>query len=320
MLLRIGVVQLRHHQMKRHMEQFVPPKADSINCTIYVVVPVFNRVSYTQTFLECFRKQTFHNFKVIVVDDGSSDGTAEMIEERFKEVTLLKGDGSLWWTGAINLGIRHVLAQASQGDAVLVINEDLEVDPDYLEMLYGLMNCMPNTLIGSVVVDIKNPDVIEHGGITINWLTAKHRKINFKRRLSEFETNHCVNVSYLTGRGTLIPVRVFHEIGLYDDKHFQQCGDTELPVRARKYGYRLIVSYAAIVKSHINASDNLNVSHYYSLRDIKPYFFGVKSNCRLKYHFFFSLKTAENPFYFMSYFVFDLLRITYHFLVRLRFN
>src|SRR5918997_5629533 len=93
---------------------------------IYVIVPVFNRRSYTERFLYCMREQTFTNFEVIVVDDGSTDGTSEIITEHFKEVSLLRGDGTLWWTGAINVGIRHALTRASDSDAVLVINDDLE--------------------------------------------------------------------------------------------------------------------------------------------------------------------------------------------------
>ena len=285
---------------------------------IYIVVPVYNRKSFTERFLYCMREQTFRNFEIIIIDDGSTDGTADLIEKKFNEVHLLHGDGNLWWTGAINLGIRDVMRRASEDDAILIINDDLEVDSDYLETLYNSLNSMPRTLIGSVVVDIKNPDSVYDGGRIVNWWTAKFKILNSKKQLSEFDKNYCVDVSMLTGWGTLIPIRTFHDIGLYDDKHFQQCGDTELPVRAKNAGYRLIVSYAAVVKVHIEASDGVNVAGYYSLWDVKNYFFGVKSNCRLKYRFFFSYNTAKSPFAFISFLLFDLVRITCHFLLRLR--
>jgi N-acetylglucosaminyl-diphospho-decaprenol L-rhamnosyltransferase len=285
---------------------------------IYVVVPVFNRKNLTQRFLYCMSKQTFRNFEIIVVNDGSTDGTAEMVAEQFRQAQLLRGDGNLWWTGAINLGIRHAMAQASEDDAILVINDDLEVDSDYLGSLDKLWHSMPKTLIGSVIVDIKNPDIIFDGGRIVNWWTAKFRILNSQKKLLEFEKNHYVDVSLLTGWGTLIPIQVFQEIGLYDDQHFQQCGDTELPVRAKNIGYRLIVSYSSIAKIHAEASDSMNVSIHYSLRDLNKYFFSIKSNCRLKYRFFFALNTAINPFSFISFLLLDLLRITYHFLLRLR--
>ncbi len=205
---------------------------------IYVVVPVFNRKPLIERFLYCMREETFHNFETIVVDDGSTDGTAELITTNFKEVELLRGDGNLWWTGAVNLGIKHALAKASEDDAILVINDDVEVDPNYLESLYELSRSIPQALIGSVVVDIDHPEVIVDGGRTVNWWTAKFRIHNSQRKLSEFPTNYSVDASLLTGWGTLIPVVVFRKIGLYDDKHFQQCGDTELPVRAKNAGYR----------------------------------------------------------------------------------
>ena len=291
-----------------------------MNCKIYVVVPVFNRKPYIERFLYCMREQTFKNFEVIVTDDGSTDGTSEMIAENFKEVQLIQGDGNLWWTGAVNEAIRHALSQASEADAILVINDDLEVDPNYLDILHTLFKSMPKTLIGSVVVDLHNPDVIHDGGVRLNMLTAKYRVLNRNQRLGSFGNNYYTEVSLLTGRGTLIPVPVFIKIGLYDDKHFKQCGDIEFPVRAKNTGYRLIVSYNAIVKSYVDSTDNMNITNCYNLKDLKKYFFDIKSNFRLKYHFFFSLKTAKNPLYFISFFLCDLLRISWHFLIRLHFK
>src|SRR4030095_6703004 len=113
-------------------------RGEGMETKICVVVPVFNRRHYTEALLRCMRQQTFNNFQVIVVDDGSTDGTSEMISQHFKEVQLLRGNGNLWWTGARNVGIRHAMVQAAETDAVLVINDDLEVDPDYLEILHGL--------------------------------------------------------------------------------------------------------------------------------------------------------------------------------------
>src|SRR5690242_10015115 len=101
--------------------------------TIYVVVPVHNRAALTERFLECLAAQTFREFVVIVVDDGSTDGTSQLIRDKFPQVLLIQGDGNLWWTGAINRGIRQALLDACANDAVLIINDDLEVDPVYLD-------------------------------------------------------------------------------------------------------------------------------------------------------------------------------------------
>lgn len=285
---------------------------------IYIVVPVFNRKKLLERFLLCLRRQTFRDFQTIVVDDGSTDGTAEMLSEHFNEVTVLHGDGNLWWTGAINVGLKHALARSDENDAILIINDDVEVDEHYLATLDRRRTQMPRTIIGSVVVDHKDPAVIYDGGRTVNWWTAKFRIMNAGCRLSKFSPDHCVDVSFLTGWGTLMPVTVFRAIGLYDDQHFQQCGDTELPVRAKHAGFRLVVSYDAVIKVETEQSDHVNITKTYSVCDLRRYYFGIKSNTRLKYRYYFARNTVKSPLVRLSFIVCDVVRITYHFVSRLR--
>lgn len=285
---------------------------------MYIVVPVHNRKALTQRFLECLAAQTFRDFAVIVVDDGSTDGTSEVIRDKFPEVILIRGDGNLWWTGAVNLGIRRALLDASADDAVVIINDDLEVDPAYLNRLHRVWQSSPDTLIGSVVVDINDPDHILYGGQKIGRWIAKFTDLNRGKRLSDFSSDYRVEVSTLHGMGTLIPVSVFRDTGLYDDKHFQQCGDYELPCRASNLGYSLVTTYDAVVKTHKDASDRINVRTLYSIKDLKHYFFGVKSNFRLKYRLFLARAIATNPFALCSYMICDFARITFHFVSRVR--
>ena len=286
--------------------------------TIHIVVPVHNRKALTERFLDCLAQQTFRNFTVIVVDDGSSDGTSELIRKRFPDVILLRGDGNLWWSGATNMGIRHALRHTSDNDALLIINDDLEGDPDYLNRVYNAWQSHPNTLIGSVVVDLNDPDRIFCGGEKLGRWFAKSRWLNTGKRLSAFSSSHCVNVSLLNGAGTLIPASVFDEIGLYDEKHFQHGGDTELPIRASNNGYSLIVAYGAVVKIHPETTAGINVQRSYSIKDVKTFFFGIKSYYRLKYRIFFAYNISRNPLAFCSFLICDIARITFHFVARVR--
>ncbi len=282
--------------------------------TVYVVVPVHNRKHYTEPFLRCMVEQTWPNLKVIIVDDGSTDGTSEMIREQYPEVVLLHGDGNLWWTAATNVGIREALKTATDDDYVLVMNDDLEVDGDFVETLVRFAQTHPKSLVGAITVDISNPDLIDDGGVMINGWTAKSRVLNKGAQRSEIEDGYFVEPSYLTGRTALIPAPAFHEVGLYDEEHFINCGDTEFPVRAARKGYRLYVLYDAVVKNHVDAVQAINKRSGYSFSDIREYFFGIKSYARLKYRFYFARTAAkDNPLRYLSYLSFDLARITYHF-------
>ena len=131
---------------------------------IYVVIPTYNRRTYTKNCLESLLKQSDKNLKIIVVDDGSIDGTADMIDKKFKDVVLLRGDGTLWWVGATNKGVRYVLEVCNPDDCVLLLNDDLVVPKDYIARFQKLWVTFPDTLIGSVVTDIHNRGIILSGG------------------------------------------------------------------------------------------------------------------------------------------------------------
>lgn len=279
---------------------------------LFVVTPVHNRKEILRRFLQCLEDQHFRDFEVVIVDDGSTDGTSEMVAQAFPDVTLLKGDGNLWWSGGTNMGLRYVLTKASVDDFVLIINDDLEIDPDYIERLISFAHQHPRALLGSVVVDVLDPDIIWDGGHLWNWTTAKHRILNRGMRLSSFPLSTYFEVSHLTGRGMLAPVSVFREIGLYDAKNFRHRGDTELPVRARKRGYKLLVFYGAKVRSHIGLTHPSEMNRY-RLTDCGRYFFDFRSSGSIAFRFRFALKASTSPLQFLSFLTLDLARTGVHF-------
>ena len=283
---------------------------------IYITIPVHNRKDYLRDCLQSFNQQTNKNFEVVVCDDGSNDGTSEMLTNEFPEVHVVNGDGNLWWTGAINKAVKKALELCSEEDYILVLNDDLVVPQNYIESFFQLADKHKNTLVGSVVTDINNRDKIYSGGVKINWLTAKGKGLNGGDSLSSFGKGYYVETSVLTGRGVLIPSKVFRELGLYNNSHYQQCGDTELPRRAAKAGYKLIVSYDVPVFSYVKDEGHINHLSTFRFSDFKTYYFGIRSNMNLKYRFWFAMDSTYNVFHGIWYFLVDFVRITGHFFKR----
>ena len=87
---------------------------------VFVVVPVFNRLHFTKECVAGLREQTYPAVTIIVVDHGSSDGTADYMRRVFPDVVLVSGRETLWWTGAINLGVAAALERCGPGDYVLL--------------------------------------------------------------------------------------------------------------------------------------------------------------------------------------------------------
>jgi len=77
---------------------------------IYVLIPVFNRLKLTKSCIESIKKHEKDiDLSIILVDDGSTDGTSEWVQTYYPEITILQGTGSLFWGGAIHYGVEYIL-------------------------------------------------------------------------------------------------------------------------------------------------------------------------------------------------------------------
>jgi len=259
--------------------------------SIFIVIPVHNRKNLTRNCLISLFKQKYRYFEAIVVDDGSTDGTSEMIQKEFPEVVLLKGDGKLYWTRATNLGVEKALQDAKERDYILTLNNDIVIKPVYLNKLVDSAKRFPKSLIGSIAVNAKDGRTVVDGGVRINWLTAKFRNLGNGRRYRELINNNSPiqSVDVLPGRGTLIPVKVFKEIGLYNARKLPHYGaDYELSIRAKRRGYCLLINYQTVIVSKIDATGLNNSTCVLTLGNLAKSYFSIRSPYNLYYRWNFS--------------------------------
>lgn len=269
---------------------------------IYIIIPVHNREHYTRGCLQCLSQQTYRDFTTIVVDDGSTDGTAAMIAEEYPKVIVLNGDGNLWWTKAINKGVLYALAHTSDVnvDVILTLNDDLTFDVDYIASVMKNYQANKPCLMGSVVVDSKNPTHLDYAGTSCNYYTAKttHKAHLFDNNYQKLATKFSVLLTDdLPGRGTLIPLSIFSEIGLYDEHNFPHyMADIEFAVRARRAGYTLFVSVGSVIYNYMEATRNKRQS----FGEFFSGFFSFKSPNYLKARYTFSVRhTPLKHLYFL---------------------
>lgn len=280
---------------------------------LYLIIPSHNRANLLNRCLECIAVQTYKNFSVIVIDDGSTDGTKELLRDQFPWVTVLAGDGNLWWTGGVQLGVQHVLINCRglhnrDAHAIVLINDDLEFNNDFLENLLKAQKTHPHSLIGSVVLDIDNRSLITHGGCQIHWYNAKLRHLNRGSRIEEFLINHAISVSVVSGRGVLIPLKVFDKVGNFNKKRFPQHGDMEFGVRAERSGFKLIAAYRAKVYCHFNLDNDVNQK---TTRGIKGAIFLLtdqRSYLNIRERWWFAICSRKNIVQLICFVICDFLR------------
>jgi GT2 family glycosyltransferase len=279
---------------------------------IFIVIPVHNRKEFTRNCLSSLRGQTYKNFETIVIDDGSTDGTAEMLAIDFPEVRAIKGNGNLWWTGATNAGVDYVLENRKTGnlDYVLTLNNDLEVPENYLETLVKTASVYKDSILGSVSVDILNPKLLSFCGVSWNEFTGRYhskaKDYNYTYK-DLVDRQQIIDSNILPGRGTLIPINVFKAIGVYDSINFPQyAADEDFSLRARRNGWRLLIPTSTYVMCYINETgvDSENVR--FSFKYYKYLFFSIKSPLNLKIRYRWAMKNTRLK---LIYFIVECARI-----------
>jgi GT2 family glycosyltransferase len=259
---------------------------------IHIVIPVFNRKEYTKACLESLQAQTNQNFKVVIVDDGSTDGTDQMLKEDFPEVDVLKGDGSLFWTAGVNMGIRHALKMGA--DNIMTMNNDIIVDSGLIDNMYRWHTEKPEALLGALEMDADTGKPI-FGGERLDWKLSKVQQV--LEVLPEKERNGIHQVTHLPGRGLFIPRVVFEKIGLFDEDRFPHyIADYDFTHTARRAGFELYVNYDAKILTYPEESGERQLRKEKSLKNYYKHLFDIKGGGNLRDFTRFTFKNCPKPY------------------------
>lgn len=250
---------------------------------IAIVIPIYNRLQITKSGLLNIHlallnvKENSHfNFDVIIVDDGSDDGSSEWIKENYPAVKILRGDGNLWWTGSVDLGARMAVNELGY-DYVLLWNDDTICNQDYFEELINILNqsFYNNKILVSKVLWQDEREVIFNFGC---YLDSKNGKkiLNGSNEVDSDKYNNIIKVDWSGGMGTLIPKEVLKSIDFFDPKNFPQYhGDSDMFLRAKKNGFE---TFAIPTLKIYNNKDTSGIKRIKNFKDLKNYFTSNRSN------------------------------------------
>lgn len=254
---------------------------------ISIVTPIHNGIEYTLKFLNSLKEVTYPNFEIIIVDDGSTDKSEEIIKNNYPKVIILKGDGNLWWSGATNLGVKYALKNGA--DYILTVNNDVKVDPSFLTNLIECAKKYPQSLVGSKIYEMKSKKPWYFGGL-VDWdRGALYHHLQ--------ETKGPFEADWLTGMGVLIKSDIYKKIGLYDRKRFPHyAGDLEFSMRAKKNGYSLLVCGKSIVYNNVESCAHIRFDKKLTFFLLLKSLFSIKSDTRLKLRYHLYRLYSPKPF------------------------
>lgn len=271
---------------------------------ISIVFPIFNGLEYTKACLaslyndnEIDKKKAEIN--IVIIDDGSKDGSSDWIAQNYPDVILLEGDGSLWWGGGINKGIEHIL-DVFHSDYILWWNNDIIAENDYFNKLIDIINSIDkNTIIGSKIFVSQQRDIVWALGGFFDPYSGKKGMVHAGQPDAD-NIQDPIEVDWLPGMGTLIHNSVFKNIGLVDNETFPQYhGDSDFVYRAKVNGYK-IMAYPAL--RLYNDTTNSGLRHHESLKLLLQSLRSIRSNYNIKQELKFYKRYAKsNKAYYTLY-------------------
>jgi GT2 family glycosyltransferase len=269
--------------------------------TVGTIIPCHNRKELTVNCISTLLEISKHNFchRIYIVDDGSKDGTKEAIAKQFQDkVTVLEGDGNLFWTGAINMGIKKALSDGC--NYIHLMNDDIKFNHDFLTKLMEAGQKNREAIIGSITCSIKKPSRVVRGGVLLTnritqpWIEIKNLNID------EQSLKQCYDVDSLSGRSAVIPSKVFDSIGDFDCKRFPHSfADFDFFFRAKKNGFSISINPESIIYTEIEPKLLASLIKQPKSLAIKDLWFDRKYFSIIT--FLYLSKQAKYRFCFMTY-------------------
>ena len=206
--------------------------------SVAIVTPIFNRIGNLDRFLAAIKSIDYQNYRVVIVDDGSTDGSSEYLRANHPDVVLLRGNGQLWWTGSTNLGIQWALE--NRFDYVLTYNDDQVCSPDLLLELTGHAKKYPDAVLSPLIYYMYEPKRILSGGIRLDANTGETSGVGNEK--TDVVVPSPYEVDGVPGYAMLIPVAVLRNAGPFDNARFPQIYmELEFCLRARRHGFRCLI-------------------------------------------------------------------------------
>lgn len=208
---------------------------------VSVVIPSWNGADLLPRCLGSLRNQTLAPGEVIVVDNGSSDGSAAMIARSFPEVRVIGLARNRGFAPAVNAGIR-----ATEAGLVALLNNDAEADPVWLAALVAAAEGDRVGMVASRIVDADDPGRIQGIGLEVGPEGDPRPIGKGERDGPEFRVPR--EVFGPIGAAALYRRELFQDIGLFDEDFFAYLEDVDLAWRARRAGWRCMYAPDAVVR------------------------------------------------------------------------
>lgn len=231
----------------QHERALDPTNDGIIMPSVSVIIPTSNSKQLVIQCLYSIARAVYQNLEIIVVDNASSDGTSNLILERFPNVKILRSERNLGYAIGNNLGIRN-----SSGTYLILLNDDTLVDPHFISGLIEGMEAEPRAALGSCKIYGMRGKVLQYAGGFMSKTGYPIMRGCWEEDKGQYD--RLEEVEWASGACMVIRRKYLEEIGLFDESFRFYYEDTDLSFRARKAGYKVLYIPMASIKHYGSAT------------------------------------------------------------------
>ncbi len=228
---------------------------------ISVIIPNWNGAHHLPTCLDALRRQTYPQFEVIVVDNGSCDGSVDLLRRDYPEVKVIALAQNRGFAGGVNAGLRQ-----AAGQIMAFLNNDTEAEPAWLAELYKALRANPQAgMAASKILLFDRRNVIHSTGdfYQVDGLPGNRGVW----QVDEGQYDDFREVFGACGAAAAYRRSLLDEVGLLDEDLGSFCEDVDLAWRAQLAGHRCVYAPRAIVYHRVSATGGGKLASYYNGRN-----------------------------------------------------
>ncbi len=232
--------------------------------SVAIVVLNWNGIADTLRCIESLEQQTYRNFRIIVVDNGSTDGSAAALKALGDRITLIESHENRGYTGGNNLAIREAMAKGAE--YVWLFNNDAVAEPDTLAQLLAVAEADPRIgLLSPLVRDEADHAVIHFAGGRFDLATPVYEPTDDLDQARDWQARAPDRMA-LWGTAMLARRAMVEKVGLLDDRIFAYWEDIDYSIRSALAGFRNVMVFGTAI-FHA-AKPTIRSPH-----EVKPYYF-----------------------------------------------
>ncbi len=252
--------------------------------SVAIIILTWNGLEQTIECLDSLQQLDYPTdyLQIIVVDNGSTDDTVQVIRQRYPNVTVLENETNLGYAGGNNQGLRYALSQGTKYCCIL--NNDTTVAPDCLNRLLIVMEQSDDCgIVSPLIAELAMPKRVWALGAAVNRRTGTVVRLHTGENISTGQTLSPFEIDIAPGAAIMVRREVFEQIGFLDEAFYLYYEEADWCLRARQGGYKILAVPSAIIWHRVSATlgQTSPVIDYYmarnQLRFIAKHWSGVAS-------------------------------------------